>query len=51
MITKLYQTPEMMADKVVEVANRIFAGETIEEYNQNTDYYLVTSENVDDYLE
>ena len=47
----IYQTPEMMADKVVEVANRIFAGETIEEYNQNTDYYLVTSENVDDYLE
>ena len=47
----IYQTPAMMADKVVEVANRIFAGETIEEYNQNTDYYLVTSENVDDYLE
>lgn len=47
----VYQTPAMMADKVVEVANRIFAGETIEEYNQNTDYYLVTSENVDDYLE
>lgn len=47
----IYQTPAMMADKVVEVANRIFSGETIEEYNQNTDYYLVTSENVDDYLE
>lgn len=46
----IYQTPAMMADKVVEVANRIFAGETIEEYNQNTDYYLVTAENVDDYL-
>ena len=47
----IYQTPAMMADKVVEVAKRIFAGETIDEYNQNTDYYLVTAENVDDYLE
>lgn len=46
----IYQTPAMMADKVVEVANRVLAGEKIEEYNQNTDYYLVTSENVDEYL-
>ena len=41
----------MMAEKLVEVAKRVFAGETIEDYNQNTDYYLVTAENVDDYLE
>ncbi len=46
----VYQTPEMMADKLVEVANKVLAGETIDEYNQNTDYYLVTAENVDDYL-
>lgn len=47
----VYQTPAMMAEKLVEVAKRVFAGETIEDYNQNTDYYLVTAENVDDYLE
>ena len=40
----------MMAEKVVEVANRVLAGEKIEEYNQNTDYYLVTEDNVDEYL-
>ena len=46
----VYQTTAMLADKVVEVANRIFAGETIEEYNQTTEYYPVTAENVDEYL-
>ena len=46
----IYQTPAMMAEKVVEVANRVLAGEKIEEYNQNTDYYLVTEDNVDEYL-
>lgn len=47
----IYQTPAMMADKLVEVAKKVFAGEEISEYNQNTDYYEVTAENVDDYLE
>ena len=47
----VYQTPEMMADKAIEVAQKVLAGEEIDEYNQNTDYYLVTAENVDDYLE
>ena len=46
----VYQTPAMMADKCVEVAKQVLAGEDIAEYNQNTDYYLVTAENVDDYL-
>lgn len=46
----VYQTPAMMADKCVEVAQKVLAGEEITEYNQNTDYYLVTAENVDDYL-
>lgn len=46
----VYQTPAMMADKAVEVVKKVFAGETIDEYNQNTDYYLVTAGNVDEYL-
>lgn len=46
----VYQTPAMMADKCVEVAQKVLAGEEIGDYNQNTDYYLVTAENVDDYL-
>ena len=47
----VYQTPQMMADKCVEVAQKVLAGEEIDEYNQITDYYLVTSENVADYLD
>ena len=46
----VYQTPAMMADKCIEVAQKVLAGEEIAEYNQNTDYYLVTAGNVDDYL-
>ncbi len=46
----VYQTPAMMADKAVEVVHKVLAGEQITEYNQNTDYYLVTAENVDEYL-
>lgn len=47
----VYQTPAMMAEKAIEVAKKVLAGEEISEYNQNTDYYIVTAENVDDYLE
>lgn len=47
----IYQTPAMMAEKAIEVAQKVLAGEEIAEHNQNTDYYLVTPENVDDYLE
>lgn len=46
----ILQTPGMMADKFVEVAHKVLDGEKISEYNQNTDYYIVTAANVDDYL-
>lgn len=47
----VYQTTDMLAEKVVEVANKVFAGETISEYNQTTDYSPVTAENVDEFLQ
>lgn len=47
----IYQTPLMMADKCVEVVAQVLEGTFEGEYNQNTDYYVITAENVDDYLE
>jgi len=46
----ILQTPGMMADKFVEVAQKVLAGEKFDEYNQNTDYFVITAENVDGYL-
>lgn len=47
----IYQTPMMMAEKCVEIVEQVLAGTFEGDYNQNTDYYIITAENVDDYLE
>lgn len=46
----VYQTPAMMAEKCVEVVKQVLAGTFTGSYEQFTDYYIVTAENVDDYL-
>ncbi|NTV90109.1 MAG: sugar ABC transporter substrate-binding protein [Clostridiales bacterium] len=46
----IYQTVAMMADKCVSVAEKVLKGETIDQYNQFTDYYVVTKDNVKEYL-
>ncbi len=47
----IYQTVGMMADKCVSVAGKVLNGEKIEEYTQFTDYYVVTKDNVLEYLD
>lgn len=47
----IYQTPMMMAEKCVEIVGQVLDGTFEGDYNQNTDYYVITAENVDDYLE
>lgn len=47
----IYQTPMMMAEKCVEIVRQILDGSFHGDYNQNTDYYVITADNVADYLE
>ena len=47
----VYQTPPMMAAKCVEVVSQVLNGTFDGQYEQNTDYYVVTADNVDEFLE